>query len=73
MYKNDKAFAAHLSNPVIDQYLKRHTELGDEFSIEVYGTVGDNCRQLMESTGLPVKIYNTYYGYSRVNNTVENQ
>ena len=33
---------------------------------EVYGTVGDECRQLMESFGLPLKIFETKLGYSRV-------
>ena len=35
-------------------------------SIEVYGTVGDECRALMESFGLPLKIYESRLGYSRV-------
>ena len=46
--------------------LQKHAELGDGFSIEVYGTVGDECRQLMESFGLPLKIFETKLGYSRV-------
>ena len=45
---------------------EKHAELGDGFSIEVYGTVGDECRQLMESFGLPLKIFETKLGYSRV-------
>ena len=47
-------------------YLQKHAELGDGFSVEVYGTVGDECRQLMESFGLPLKIFETKLGYSRV-------
>ena len=42
------------------------TELGDGFSVEVYGTVGDDCRKLMESFGLPLKLFETRLGYSRV-------
>ena len=66
VYANDEAFAAHVSNPPVQEYLQKHAELGDGFSIEVYGTVGDDCRKLMESFGLPLKIYPSKLGYSRV-------
>ena len=66
VYANDAAFAAHVSNPPVQAYLQKHAELGDSFSIEVYGTVGDDCRTLMESFGLPLKIHETRLGYSRV-------
>ena len=66
VYANDEAFAAHVSNPPVQDYLQKHAELGDGFSIEVYGTVGDDCRKLMQSFGLPLKIYASKLGYSRV-------
>ena len=66
VYANDAAFAAHVSNPPVQDYLKQHAELGDGFSIEVYGTVGDECRALMESFELPLKIFASKLGYSRV-------
>ena len=66
VYANDEAFAAHVSNPPVQEYLQKHAELGDGFSIEVYGTVGDDCRKLMESFGLPLKIYQSKLGYRRV-------
>lgn len=66
VYANDEAFAAHVSNPPVQEYLQKHAELGDGFSIEVYGTVGDDCRKLMESFGLPLKIYESKLGYSKV-------
>ena len=66
VYANDAAFAAHVSNPPVQAYLQKHAELGDSFSIEVYGTLGDDCRTLMESFGLPLKIFETRLGYSRV-------
>ena len=66
VYANDEAFRAHVSNPPVQEYLQKHAELGDGFSIEVYGTVGGECRQLMESFGLPLKIFETKLGYSRV-------
>lgn len=66
LYANDAAFAAHVSNPPVQEYLQKHAELGDDFRVEVYGTVGDECRTLMESFGLPLKIFETQLGYSRV-------
>ncbi len=66
VYANDDAFAAHLANPPVQEYLRKHAELGDGFSIEVYGTVGDDCKKLMESFGLPLKIYTSRLGYSRI-------
>ena len=66
VYANDEAFSAHASNPPVQEYLQKHAELGDGFSVEVYGTVGDDCLQLMESFGLPLKIFETKLGYSRV-------
>ena len=65
VYTNDEAFAAHVSNPPVQEYLQKHAELGDGFSIEVYGTVGDDCKKLMESFGLPLQIYVSKLGYSR--------
>ena len=66
LYANDAAFKDHVSNAPVQEYLQKHAELGDGFSIEVYGTVGDECRKLMQSFGLPLKIFNTKLGYSRV-------
>ena len=66
VYANDEAFSAHVSNPPVQEYMQKHAELGDGFSVEVYGTVGDECRQLMESFGLPLKFFQTKLGYSRV-------
>ena len=66
VYANDEAFSAHVSNPPVQEYLQKHAELGDGFSVEVYGTIGDECRTLMESFGLPLKIFTTKLGYSRV-------
>ena len=57
VYKNDKAFLAHLANTHVGEYLQGHEELGDNFTVEVYGTVGDKCKAGMEANGLPLKIY----------------
>ncbi len=66
VYKNDSAFLAHLSNPSVGEYLAKHAELGDGFTVEVYGTVGSECREAMKRTGLPLKIFETKCGFSRI-------
>ena len=66
VYANDAAFMAHVANPPVQDYLENHAAIGDGFSIEVYGSVGADCRTLMESFGLPLKIFESKLGYSRV-------
>ena len=66
VYKNDDAFLAHLANPPVGEYLAGHAELGDAFTVEVYGTVGDKCLEVMNGTGVPFKVFTTKLGYSRV-------
>ena len=66
VYKNDGSFLEHLANPLVGEYLQGHAQLGDGFTVEVYGTVGSQCKAALESTGLPVKIFETMCGYSRV-------
>ena len=63
VYKNDDALLAH---PVLDVYLEAHADLGTDFSVEFYGTVGDKVIEAMNGTGFPYKIFKTKFGYSRV-------
>ncbi len=66
VYKNDEAFLAHLANLPVEEYFQGHAELGDDFTIEVYGTVGDKCKAAMKTIGLPLKIVESKCVYSRV-------
>ena len=66
VYKNDEAFIAHLANPAVGEYLQEHPKLADDFKVEVYGTVGDKCLEVMHETGVPFKVFNTKLGYTRV-------
>ena len=65
-YKNDEAFIAHLANPAISEYLQEHPKLADDFTVEVYGTVGDKCLEVMNGTGVPFKVFQSKLGYSRL-------
>ena len=63
---NDDALLAHLANPALGVYLEAHADLGTDFSVEFYGTVGDKVIEAMNGTGVPYKIFKTKLGYSRV-------
>ena len=66
VYKNDEAFLSHLANPPVGEYLQAHSELGDDFTVEVYGTVGEQCKAAMQASGLPLKLFESKLGFSRV-------
>ena len=70
VYLNDQAFLDHLANPDVVKYLEKHTELATDLSIEVFGTVGAECFEHMKNTKLPLKVYHTLFGYSRVNDNL---
>ena len=42
---NNAAFAAEVNNPPVQDVPEKHAELVGGFSIEVYGTVGAECRE----------------------------
>ena len=48
VYKNDEAFIAHLANPAVGEYLQEHPKIADDFTVEVYGTVGHKCLKVMK-------------------------
>ena len=66
VYKNDEAFIDHLANPAVGEYLQEHPKFADDFKVEVYGTVGEKCLEVMNGTGVPFKVFKTKLGYSRV-------
>ena len=56
-YKNDDAFIAHLANPAVGLYLQEHSKLADDFTVEVYGTAGEKCFEVMKGTGVAFKVF----------------
>ena len=50
VYKNDDALLTHLANPVAGVYLQTHAELGTDFSVEFYGTIGNKVIVAMNGT-----------------------
>ena len=65
-YKNDEAFIVYLANPAVGEYLKEHSKLADDFTVEVYGTVGDKCLKVMKGTRVPFKVFQSKLGCSRL-------
>ena len=56
-YKNDDTFLTHLANPVISLYIKEHSKIADNFTVEFYGTVGEKYFKVMKGTGIPFKVF----------------
>tara|TARA_B100000242_G_scaffold196358_1_gene141836 strand:- start:39 stop:299 length:261 start_codon:yes stop_codon:yes gene_type:complete len=66
VYKNDDPLIAHLANPALGVYLEAHAELGTDFSVKSYGTVGDKVIEAINAKEVPHEIYKTKLGYSIV-------
>jgi len=47
-------------------YLQEHSKLADNFIVEVYGTVGEKCLEVMKGTGVLFKVFQSKLGYSRL-------
>ncbi len=62
VYKSDEAFIVDLANPAVSEYLQKHPKLADDFTVEVYGTVGDKCLEVMNGTGVPFRVFITKIG-----------
>ena len=48
--KIDDALLTHLAIPVVGVYLQAHAELGTDFSVEFYGTLGNKVIVAMNGT-----------------------
>jgi len=69
VYANDAALLFHLANPPLVKFVGQHGELGDNFSIEVYGTLSDETKAAFSASGFPIKYFDTKLGYSRTSAT----
>ena len=71
VYANDAALLAHLENPPLLKFVEQHLEMGDGFSVEVYGTLAQETKEKFnavgEAVGFPIKYYDTTrVGYTRL-------
>ena len=66
VYKDSASFVVHVQNLPFQEYVDRHAELGDEFSIKIYGNVSDEVFDNINELGSPIKHFKTTaVGYIR--------
>jgi len=66
VYNDDASLLFHLTNPPLQKFVEQHGEFGDDFSIEVYGTLADETKEKFSASGFQIKYFDTKFGYSRV-------
>ena len=72
VYSNSKAFIKHDANPPVQEYVTKHAELADGFTIEVYGNVSQEVIDTINRLEVPLKHFKTTrVGYVRANNFLE--
>ena len=72
VYSNSGAFIKHDANPPVQEYVKKHAELADGFTIEIYGNVSTNVIDTINRLGVPLKHFKTTrVGYVRDENFKE--
>jgi quinol monooxygenase YgiN len=72
VYSNSEAFIKHDANPPVQEYVAKHAELADGFTIEIYGNVSKNVIETINRLGIPLKHFKTTrVGYVREKNFKE--
>ena len=66
IYANSQAFLDHNANPPVGEYVTKHAELGDGFTIEIYGNVSQDVIDAINALEIPLKHFKTSrVGYIR--------
>ena len=66
LYANSDAFLVHTSNPPVLDYVGQHAQLGQGFTLEIYGNVSEAVIQNIADLGFPLKHFKTTrVGYVR--------
>ncbi len=66
LYANSGAFLEHTSNPPVLEYVGQHAQLGEGFTLEIYGNVTDAVIENIAELGFPLKHFKTTkVGYVR--------
>ncbi|MFL2727146.1 MAG: putative quinol monooxygenase [Gammaproteobacteria bacterium] len=69
VYTNSQALIAHINNPPVQAYVKKHDELADIFEIEVYGNLSEDAISAVKALEVPFKHFkSTAVGYVREEN-----
>jgi len=70
IYRDDESLIAHINNPPVQEYGKKHLELAESIEVEIYGTLTDETVDYLTRTwdeaGIPFKYFRTTdVGYHR--------
>jgi quinol monooxygenase YgiN len=66
VYANSQAFLDHNANPPVGEYVIKHAEMGDGFTIEIYGNVSQDVIDAINALEIPLKHFKTSrVGYVR--------
>ena len=66
LYANSNAFLLHTSNAPVLDYVGQHAELGEGFTLEIYGNVTEAVIKNIADLGFPLKHFKTTrVGYVR--------
>ena len=70
VYANDAALLTHLENPPLLEFVGKHVEMGDGFSVEVYGTLAQDTKdqfdEVGKAVGFEIKYFDSKLGYTRL-------
>ena len=66
VYIGEDALIYHLANPALAEFFSVHEEMGDDFSVEIYGVLSAETQEMCSSLAFPVKHYVSHLGYSRL-------
>ena len=66
VYRKSADFLFHADNPPVQDYVNKHADLADHFSIEIYGNVSCAVIDKIEKLGIPLSHFKTTgVGYVR--------
>ena len=66
VYRKSADFLFHADNPPVQDYVNKHADLADHFSIEIYGNVSCAVLDKIEKLGIPLYHFKTTsVGYVR--------
>ena len=66
VYRKSADFLFHADNPPVQDYVNKHADLADHFSIEIYGNVSCAVLAKIEKLGIPLSHFKTNsVGYVR--------
>ncbi|MDA9175869.1 antibiotic biosynthesis monooxygenase [Alphaproteobacteria bacterium] len=66
VYGRSDDFLFHADNPPVTEYVEKHADLADDFTIEIYGTVSQAVIDKINDLGVPLQYFQTSaVGYVR--------